>query len=104
MLSNKIKDLKIRKNFYAKELLKKKLKFLYLKNFNNKYFLNSRYFAVLYFFLKKKNNVFSKTKVVRRCVFTGRGRGSIRVFGVSRSVLREMLQGGVMPGWFKSIW
>jgi ribosomal protein S14 len=104
MLSNKIKDLKFRKNFYVKELLKKKLKFLCLKNFNHQAFLKSRYFEVLYFFLKKKNNVFSKSKLVRRCLFTGRGRGSIRTFGVSRSFLREMFQSGVVPGWSKSIW
>jgi ribosomal protein S14 len=104
MLSNKIKDLKIRKNFYAKESLKKLLKFLCLKNFNNKNGLKGFYSEVLFFFLKKKNNIFSKTKIVRRCVITERSRGSIRVFGVSRCVLRELFQSGVIPGWSKSIW
>jgi ribosomal protein S14 len=103
MLSKKIKDLKIRKSFYLKELLKRKLKFLFINNFNGQNSSSRCYFESLFFF-NKKNKTLSKTKIVRRCIITGRGRGSIRTFGISRSVLREMFQSGVIPGWSKSVW
>ena len=49
--------------------------------------------------------IYSKTKIVRRCIFTGRSRGSVRKLGgVSRVLLRDMLQLGIIPGYKKAVW
>jgi small subunit ribosomal protein S14 len=103
MLLAKIKDIRNREIFLKKELLKKKIKFLFINllNKNNKTRQNSKN---IYFFLKLKNRKSSKTKLLRRCIFNNRSRGSIRSFGVSRILLREMFQFGIVPGVKKAVW
>jgi ribosomal protein S14 len=54
------------------------------------------------FFTNKKQS--SKTQIVRRCILNNRARGSIRSFGISRSVLRDMLSCGIIPGYKKCVW
>lgn len=39
-----------------------------------------------------------------RCAFTGRPRGVYRRFGISRTMLREMVMNGEVPGVMKSSW
>lgn len=39
-----------------------------------------------------------------RCAFTGRPRGVYRRFGISRTMLREMVMNGEVPGVVKSSW
>ena len=39
-----------------------------------------------------------------RCAFTGRPRGVYRRFGISRTMLREMIMNGEVPGVVKSSW
>jgi len=46
----------------------------------------------------------SRTRVRNRCSQTGRPRGFIRRFGVSRNVLRERASEGMLPGVVKSSW
>ncbi|AZI42801.1 30S ribosomal protein S14 [Deinococcus psychrotolerans] len=46
----------------------------------------------------------SPTRLHNRCEFTGRPRGFIRFFGVSRIVLREMASRGELPGVRKASW
>ncbi|WP_293914592.1 30S ribosomal protein S14 [Deinococcus sp.] len=46
----------------------------------------------------------SPTRLHNRCEFTGRPRGYIRFFGVSRIVLREMAARGELPGVRKASW
>lgn len=103
MVLAKIKDIRNREIFFKKELLKRKLKFLFtnLVNKNNKAQQNSKN---IYFFLKLKNRKNSKTKLLRRCIFNNRSRGSLRAFGVSRILLREMFQFGIVPGYKKAVW
>ena len=90
MLSSKIKDLKIRYAFYKKELLKKKLKFLFINSLSKElYFLNKkRHSSLVKFFNNKYHKKISKTKIVRRCILTNRPRVSIRKFGISRPIFR----------------
>jgi len=99
MLFSKNKDLKIRKLFFKKEIQNLSLKFIYTNFFNkNKKALRFHSLKTL----KQKN--FSKTKIVRRCIFNNRSRGSIRPFNVSRIKLRELFQFGIIPGYKKSVW
>jgi small subunit ribosomal protein S14 len=46
----------------------------------------------------------SKVRVRNRCKLTGRPRGYISTFGISRNVFREMAVFGLIPGVTKSSW
>jgi small subunit ribosomal protein S14 len=46
----------------------------------------------------------SPVRVVNRCSQTGRSRGYLRKFGVSRVALRELALQGQIPGVVKSSW
>ena len=46
----------------------------------------------------------SPVRVKNRCFITGRGRGYIRAFGMSRICLREQASKGYLPGIRKSSW
>lgn len=46
----------------------------------------------------------SKIRIRNRCFVTGRPRGFYRDFGLSRHVLREMSNLGLLPGLQKSSW
>lgn len=43
-------------------------------------------------------------RVVRRCSLTGRPRGHLRHFGMSRIAVREYAHKGRLPGLFKASW
>ena len=106
MLSIKVKDIKNRQRFKNQELSKIQKKFL------SKYFLNNREFEknsikkslLFLYFLKISSKKASKTKIVRRCLLNNRSRVSIRRFGVSRTLFRELLQFGIIPGYVKAVW
>ncbi|MDZ7718120.1 MAG: 30S ribosomal protein S14 [Balneolaceae bacterium] len=46
----------------------------------------------------------SPTRVVKRCALTGRARGYISEFGVSRIKFRELALNGKIPGVRKASW
>jgi len=46
----------------------------------------------------------SPTRLKNRCYVTGRSRGFLRAFGVSRIVFREKAHAGELPGVKKSSW
>jgi len=46
----------------------------------------------------------SPTRVVNRCALTGRPRGYLRKFGLSRIAVRELALKGELPGVTKSSW
>ena len=46
----------------------------------------------------------SKVRLHNRCSMTGRPKGYIRQFGVSRIVFREMASAGLIPGVKKASW
>lgn len=46
----------------------------------------------------------SKTRMRNRCKLTGRSRGYMRQFGVSRNTFREMALNGKIPGVTKASW
>jgi len=118
MLSKLIKDIKLRKSFYKEEFKNKIRKFLFINYFNkkinkyktltnkktNKFKISLK--KARYFFIKKYQNRrnSSKVRIVRRCVITSRSRGSIRTFGVSRMLLKDLIKTGYIPGYTKSIW
>lgn len=46
----------------------------------------------------------SPTRVKNRCAITGRGRGYLRAFGLSRIQFRELAREGKIPGIKKASW
>lgn len=46
----------------------------------------------------------SATRIRNRCSQTGRARGYLRFFGVSRIVFRELASAGLLPGVKKASW
>ena len=46
----------------------------------------------------------SRIRVRNRCMLTGRSRGNYRKFGISRIMLREMGNYGLIPGLKKASW
>jgi len=46
----------------------------------------------------------SKTRLHNRCSITGRPKGYMRIFGVSRITFREMASNGLIPGVKKASW
>jgi len=46
----------------------------------------------------------SKVRLRNRCALTGRGRGFIRTFGISRIKFRDLASEGKIPGVTKSSW
>lgn len=98
------KDFKNRELFNKLEQKKLCAKFIlihYLNKQENKVF-NKK---VLSKNLFHRVNKFSKTKIVRNCILNSRSRGSTRkVGGISRILLRDMLQAGIIPGYKKAVW
>jgi small subunit ribosomal protein S14 len=46
----------------------------------------------------------SKVRLRNRCALTGRGRGFVRMFGVSRIKFRDLATEGKIPGVTKASW
>ena len=102
MILKQKKDIRNRKFFKKLEIKKLITKFIIInlisnptliKNFNNKFLLYSEKIF--------KN---SKIKMNGRCILTNR-KGSIdRKFLLSRIVLRDLMQFGIIPGFKKAVW
>lgn len=122
MLSSKIKDIKIRNSFEKIEKIKKIKKFVFTNLLNNPFTeINSNFksdisnkdrnfklknYLALLFLKKTKNKMLlkSKTRFTNRCVFNNRNRGVLRLFGISRILLRDLMQFGLIPGFSKAVW
>jgi small subunit ribosomal protein S14 len=46
----------------------------------------------------------SRVRLRNRCQLTGRARGNLRLFNLSRLCFREMASQGLIPGVFKASW
>ena len=111
MLYLKLKDIKNREKFFKKEILKIRIKFLFTNILNEKNkslefskFKKDKSANILSYFYGLQRQKNSKTRIVRRCIFNNRSRSSIRVFGISRSLFRELLNFGIIPGYIKAVW
>jgi ribosomal protein S14 len=106
MLHTKIKDLKFRKKYSHIEKKYLVNTFLFkniMTKINLNHFDNSlKKQIILKCLHKKKLRV--KTRSVRRCVYTNRSRGVLRDFKISRSLLRELMGFGIIPGYKKASW
>ncbi|WGH27148.1 MAG: 30S ribosomal protein S14 [Candidatus Shikimatogenerans bostrichidophilus] len=88
----------------AKESLKSrqiKKKKLYLKYYKKRNFYKKK---KKYLMLQKIPNNASIVKLKNLCNITGRSRGYIRFFGISRIEFRRLASYGLIPGIKKSSW
>lgn len=108
-----IKDKKKRKIYSHVEKIKlieqlTKIKILNYNNYLKKFNMYSKtmHYLVLYnkFLNLNKTRYKITTKMNRRCLLTNRSRGSLKMFRISRSILRDLILSGFIPGYKKSIW
>ena len=103
------KDTKLRKTHHLFEYKNVCLKFFFTFILNLKHKSKNQYFYFKFFSSLDLSNILqskhSKSRIVRRCVLTGRGRSSIRSVGnISRTVLKDFFSMGLIPGYKKAVW
>jgi small subunit ribosomal protein S14 len=54
--------------------------------------------------LNKKPKNSTKERIKNRCIITGRSKGIVGLFGISRIKVREMISQGRLPGVKKASW
>jgi ribosomal protein S14 len=107
MLFSKIRDIKVRDSFHRIEKLKKIKKFLFVNLINkNSKILSSKQKFLLKSFSKSKKKISSKFRVrmTNRCIVNYRNRGVLRTHSISRILMRDLMQFGVLPGYSKAVW
>ncbi|WP_341791115.1 30S ribosomal protein S14 [Rickettsia endosymbiont of Gonocerus acuteangulatus] len=95
----------IKKNEKRKKLsqsLHNKREKLKNKIYDKNILLEERFSLVMSLAQLSRNS--SATRIRNRCELTGRPRGVIRKFGISRNKLRELSGRGLVPGIIKSSW
>ena len=104
----------LKRNLYKALLIsleKKKNFILILSKKNNNFdieLINSNIYFQLKFYLLKKikklpNNSF-KTKILNRCIWTGRSKSILKKFKFSRIIFKKYASNGEIPGYFKYSW
>ncbi|ALP70043.1 SSU ribosomal protein S14p (S29e) [Candidatus Nasuia deltocephalinicola] len=58
----------------------------------------------IHFEIQKLPRNSNGTRIRNRCYITGRPRGVLRMFGLSRSIIRDITFKGYIPGILKSSW
>jgi ribosomal protein S14 len=107
MLFLKIKDLKTRKHYNKKETLRLIKKFVIinlLSRLMSSYTNLKKKEIFMYLLSKYRLDSNGKTKIVRRCILTNRGRSIIRPYNISRLTFKKLNQFGYIPGIQKGIW
>ena len=105
MLALKAKDLKARKLFFKKAKKRVLLKFIIINILatTSKFLVNTKLkLKLLNLQLKLKKT--SKVRIKNRCILTNRNKGVNKYYGVSRIVMRNLLQFGIIPGYTKAVW
>jgi ribosomal protein S14 len=106
MLHTKVKDLKFRKKyarFEKKHLVNTFLFKNIMSTVQHKQIDSASKKQILFKCLQKKR-LRIKSRNVRRCVYTNRSRGVLQSFKLSRSLLRELMGFGIIPGCKKVTW
>lgn len=95
-----------RKSYKKIELKKLALKFVFTNLLNRSNISPEKRSNILFLLMSKKNQIHlkSKSRLNRPCLLTNKTRGTFRHFGLSRSVLREYMAMGIIPGYKKAVW
>jgi len=103
MLAKKIKDLKVRKLFFKNERKKKLSKFFFIHLLSRSN-VKSLPLKIVLLKLQYKTKKLSKIQIKNRCAFTNRAKGVNSFYSLSRIVLRDFMQFGIVPGYIKAVW
>lgn len=106
MIFARKKDLKNRKFFKKYEftnLVYKYLKISLLCNFKYKT-KNLKNIKKLIILLLKHKPLYSKVKIINRCVLTNRSKSASKDYHIERNTFRDLLQFGLVPGYRKAVW
>lgn len=112
MLFARLKNKKLREKYYKLETKKKINKFIKinllsnLKLFSKKNLKKKKEFILSILYKKKffKSIKIGKNNIIRRCLLTNRSKGITRLHNLSRSVFRNLLSFGIVPGYKKAVW
>lgn len=98
------KDRLLRQKFSRQEVNQKVVIYLFRQMLNKSSYsfkVKKQLFGLLF---KKYANFTSKTKIVRRCVLTGRSRSSLRMAGISRIKIKELIRDKKISNGLKQSW
>lgn len=98
------KDKVLREKFSNQEINQKVLIYSFRKLLNNVEYSKKIKKTLFGLMFKKFKKVTSKTKIVRRCVLTGRSRSSLRISGISRIKMKELIRDKKISNGSKNSW
>jgi len=105
MQALKKKDIKLRTKLFKLEKQKKINKLLFIfflsKNKKNK---NLNKIKINLLKLQLKLHFYSKIQIKNRCILTNRAKSVDKKYSVSRIILRDFFQFGIIPGYKKAAW
>lgn len=104
MLAFRIKDIKIRQKFSKIENLKKVNKFLFINLLSRKTGCFQRSTLQHQLLYSQITLRLSKIRIKNRCILTNRNKGVSKYFSLSRIVMRDLMQFGIIPGYTKAVW
>ena len=104
MLVSKIKDLKLRQSFLKLEFSKKVTKFLVINLLSKNKKLTSKNTLGVHSLALRLNSRVSKLRLKNRCLLSNRNKGVSKYYTLSRIVMREFIQFGIIPGYTKAVW
>jgi len=105
MLSLKFKNIKLQQHFNKLEKIKILGKFLESYLYGSKDYKRVIYKLKAIKLLQKKYfNKHSRVSIKTRCIFTNRSRVISKKYAISRFVLRDFMQFGLLPGGKKAVW
>lgn len=92
----------VKKSIRKDKFLRKQYKNLETLDLINKSFKKSlKIYNISGFLLKKQKKIHSKVRIRNYCFKTGRSRGVVPFFRISRMLVREKAGIGLLPGVFK---
>jgi len=106
MLYLKIRDIKTRSLFFRLENKRRINKYIFILSriSEKKCLINNFLWNFWLVYLKKNSKLQSKTRLLRRCIFSNRNRGVYRPYGLSRIILKNFAHFGILPGYKKAVW
>jgi ribosomal protein S14 len=98
------KDKSLRQKFLNKEINQKIVVYSFRKLLNSVKYSKKKKRIFSNFLFKKFKKITSKTKIVRRCILTGRSRSSLRILGFSRIKIKELIRDNKISNFVKRSW
>ncbi len=104
MLFSRVRDNRLRQNILKTEHKTKVYKFIFFLLLSKKGKKSKELQKIL--LLSKTKYFFQcqKIKLIKRCLFNNRARGTTGPLNISRLLFRNMLQRGLLPGYKKAVW